>query len=59
MGNYVPGTADEQRQMLAEIGLTSAEDLFAAIPGDVKRDDPLDLHVFHVALLISNSQSTC
>ena len=43
MGNYVPGTADEQRQMLAEIGLSSAEDLFAAIPGDVKRDDPLDL----------------
>lgn len=36
MGRYVPGTAEEQKEMLSEIGFNSMEELFAHIPDEVK-----------------------
>lgn len=36
MGNYIPGTKQEQMEMLAEIGLGSMDELFAHIPDEVK-----------------------
>ena len=36
MGNYIPGTKQEQKEMLAEIGFGSMEELFGNIPDEVK-----------------------
>ena len=36
MGNYIPGTKQEQMEMLAEIGFGSMDELFAHIPDEVK-----------------------
>ncbi len=36
MGTYVPSTIEEQQEMLAHIGASSMEDLFRAIPEEVK-----------------------
>ena len=36
MGNYIPGTKQEQKEMLAEIGFGSMEELFGHIPDVVK-----------------------
>jgi len=36
MGSYVPGTPEEQRSMLAELGLDSLDGLFAHIPDALK-----------------------
>jgi glycine dehydrogenase subunit 1 len=36
MGSYVPNTIEERQKMLAEIGFSSIDDLFAHIPDDVK-----------------------
>lgn len=36
MGSYIPSTDKEQREMLAEIGFSSAEELFGHIPDEVK-----------------------
>ena len=36
MGNYIPGTKQEQKDMLAEIGFGSMEELFGHIPDEVK-----------------------
>ena len=36
MGNYIPGTKQEQKEMLAEIGFGSMEELFGHIPDEVK-----------------------
>ncbi len=43
MKSYVPNTEKERREMLAEIGMNSMDDLFADIPADLKLDRPLDL----------------
>jgi glycine dehydrogenase subunit 1 len=39
--SYIPNTADDRRQMLAAIGVASIDELFAAIPADVRLDRPL------------------
>ena len=36
MGNYIPGTKQEQKEMLTEIGFGSMEELFGHIPDEVK-----------------------
>lgn len=36
MGGYIPGTEQEQKAMLTEIGFSSMEDLFGHIPDEVK-----------------------
>lgn len=36
MGGYIPGTEQEQQEMLAEIGFSSMEELFGHIPDEVK-----------------------
>ena len=36
MGSYIPGTKQEQKEMLAEIGFGSMEELFGHIPDEVK-----------------------
>ncbi|MFI3168471.1 MAG: aminomethyl-transferring glycine dehydrogenase subunit GcvPA [Faecalibacterium sp.] len=38
MGNYLPSTASERQEMLASLGLTSAEQLFDALPTGMKLD---------------------
>ncbi len=38
MGNYLPSTASERQEMLAALGLTSAEQLFDALPTGMKLD---------------------
>ena len=43
MGTYVPNTKEEQHQMLEAIGLNSMDDLFDAIPKEVKLNAPLDI----------------
>ncbi|MBR9801603.1 aminomethyl-transferring glycine dehydrogenase subunit GcvPA [bacterium] len=40
---YLFATADEQQQMLADIGVDSIDDLFEMIPADVRRTSELDL----------------
>lgn len=41
MGSYVPNTVEERREMLAEMGLTSIEDLFINIPSSMRISDGL------------------
>ncbi len=36
MGSYIPATTDEQQKMLSALGLTSTEELFAAVPEEVR-----------------------
>jgi len=43
MGSYVPTTPSEQKEMLAEIGLQSMEQLYQNIPEQVKLDRPLEM----------------
>lgn len=43
MGTYVPNTKDEQSRMLQAIGLTSMEELFNAVPQEVRLKAPLDI----------------
>ncbi|MBO4562158.1 MAG: aminomethyl-transferring glycine dehydrogenase subunit GcvPA [Clostridia bacterium] len=43
MKSYVPNTEKERREMLAEIGMSSMDDLFRDIPEDLKLKRPLDL----------------
>lgn len=43
MGSYVPGTKQEQKEMLAEIGFQSMEELFGHIPEEVKVKDGLNI----------------
>ena len=38
MGSYVPSTAAEQQAMLETLGLQSMQDLFAAVPAEVRID---------------------
>lgn len=41
--NYIPNTKDEQELMLKYIGLNSFDELFAAIPDDIKLNTELDI----------------
>lgn len=43
MGTYVPNTNEEQLTMLKAIGLSSMDELFEAIPKEVKLNAPLDI----------------
>ena len=43
MGSYIPNTGKEQLEMLKSMGYSSMDDLFAAIPDDMKLKDGLDL----------------
>ena len=43
MGSYVPTTAAEREQMLAQIGVKSLNDLYAAVPQEMFLHDGLDL----------------
>ena len=43
MGNYVPGTKQEQQEMLREIGFNSFDEMFSHIPEEVKLKDGLNL----------------
>lgn len=43
MGSYIPGTEQEQREMLTEIGFESMEDLFGHIPDEVKINGELKI----------------
>ena len=40
---YIPNTAADRREMLAELGFESIEDLFAAVPEEMRLGRPLDL----------------
>ena len=43
MGSYVPGTKQEQLEMLKSIGYDSFDDLFAHIPQQVRIEGGLNL----------------
>lgn len=43
MGMYIPGTKEEQQQMLEEIGFHSMEDLYAHVPDEVKLQRELEI----------------
>ncbi len=43
MGSYIPNTSSEQLEMLKSMGYSSMDDLFAAIPDDMKLKDGLQL----------------
>ncbi len=43
MGSYVPIGADERAQMLADIGISSLEELYARVPPEMLLRVPLDL----------------
>ena len=43
MGTYIPATAQEQEEMLAEIGLKDINELFSSIPDQVRLKDGLKL----------------
>ena len=36
MGNYLPSTAEERQAMLASLGLSSVDELFAAVPAEAR-----------------------
>ena len=40
---YLPKSPEERRQMLAALGMGSAEELFSHLPPDVRLDRPLDI----------------
>lgn len=40
---YIPVTEEERRQMLARIGASSIDELFQAIPPELRRSEPMDL----------------
>jgi glycine dehydrogenase subunit 1 len=41
--SYVPHTTDDERAMLGAIGLSSLDDLFNAIPAELRLDRPLEI----------------
>ena len=43
MGTFVPNTKAQQEEMLRDIGLKSADELFADVPDQVRLKDGLDL----------------
>jgi len=40
---YIANTPDDQRAMLKSIGLTSLDELFAAVPPELRLERPLDI----------------
>ncbi|HEX6125207.1 MAG TPA: aminomethyl-transferring glycine dehydrogenase subunit GcvPA [Pyrinomonadaceae bacterium] len=40
---YIPNSPEERSEMLSAVGLTSADELFRSIPGDVQLGRPLDI----------------
>ena len=42
MGGYIPSTREERAQMLEALGMQTADELFAAVPGEM-RVQKLDL----------------
>jgi glycine dehydrogenase subunit 1 len=40
---YIPNSREERAEMLAAVGLNSAEELFRSIPSDVRLDRPLNI----------------
>ncbi|WP_225931801.1 hypothetical protein [Leptolyngbya sp. 7M] len=40
---YIPNSPEERQEMLAEIGLSSADELFRSIPADVQLGRPLKI----------------
>ena len=40
---YIPNSPEERQQMLAEIGLSSADELFRSIPADILLDRGLNV----------------
>ena len=43
MGSYIPTTEEQRQRMLETVGLTSTEELFAALPEEVKLKGELQL----------------
>lgn len=43
MGTYIPSTKEEQRLLLDQVGCGTFEELFSAVPDEVKLKRPLDL----------------
>lgn len=43
MGSYIPSTADERREMLKVIGLTSMDELYQDVPESVRLKTPLNI----------------
>ena len=43
MGNYLPSTAQERRDMLASLGMTEFRQLFADVPESVLLTEPLNI----------------
>ena len=43
MGTYIPGTGQEQQEMLAACGYSSFEEMFSCIPEEVRLKAPLNL----------------
>ena len=41
MGSYVPSSKEEKESMLAAVGMTSLDDLYAAVPDSVYRKEPV------------------
>ena len=39
MGNYIPDTKEERREMLETIGVKSVDDLYASVPEEVRKKD--------------------
>ena len=55
MGSYVPTTAAEREQMLAEIGVGSLDDLYAAVPREMLLRDGLKLPAGFGALVVAET----
>lgn len=43
MGNFLPSTQEERREMLASLGLKDFREFFRDVPGEVYREEPLNL----------------
>lgn len=39
MGNYIPDTKEERREMLERVGVKSVDDLYAMVPEEVRKED--------------------
>ena len=39
MSSYIPNTGEEQKEMLASLGMTSADELFSVIPKELRASE--------------------
>ncbi|MBQ1478261.1 MAG: hypothetical protein IIZ33_08955, partial [Erysipelotrichaceae bacterium] len=39
MGNYIPDTKEERREMLERVGVKSVDDLYVMVPEEVRKED--------------------